>query len=302
MEQVKLLSLIVFGLLVAKTLPIMTKSRIDWSRNVAFSYLTPCLFFTSLVQADLSQLPSPKLLATYGLGLGGLFFAVRFWLSVKGNDTAAAATIKSISALYPNAVGIGVPLVFSLYGPEAELILMGIIVTNLVVVLPMVNILMIRSGEPGFYSYKKVVTDPILLAIATGLLINVWGITLYPAVVDGLALIGWAALPVILFILGASLSCYPFRSLMQEKVLILLTVKIVVFPLTMLLFASLVFELSQIEVQVLVILASLPTGINVYLLSERYQVAKEATASVILFTTMLSLVSLVTWEKVLQVT
>ncbi|EDL52279.1 AEC family transporter [Vibrio mediterranei] len=302
MEQVKLLSLIVFGLLVAKTLPIMTKSRIDWSRNVAFSYLTPCLFFTSLVQADLSQLPSPKLLATYGLGLGGLFFAVRFWLSVKGNDTAAAATIKSISALYPNAVGIGVPLVFSLYGPEAELILMGIIVTNLVVVLPMVNILMIRSGEPGFYSYKKVVTDPILLAIATGLLINVWGITLYPAVVDGLALIGWAALPVILFILGASLSCYPFRSLMQEKVLLLLTVKIVVFPLTMLLFASLVFELSQIEVQVLVILASLPTGINVYLLSERYQVAKEATASVILFTTMLSLVSLVTWEKVLQVT
>ncbi|AYV20199.1 AEC family transporter [Vibrio mediterranei] len=302
MEQVKLLSLIVFGMLVAKTLPIMTKSRIDWSRNVAFSYLTPCLFFTSLVQADLSQLPSPKLLATYGLGLGGLFFAVRFWLSVKGNDTAAAATIKSISALYPNAVGIGVPLVFSLYGPEAELILMGIIVTNLVVVLPMVNILMIRSGEPGFYSYKKVVTDPILLAIATGLLINVWGITLYPAVVDGLALIGWAALPVILFILGASLSCYPFRSLMQEKVLLLLTVKIVVFPLTMLLFACLVFELSQIEVQVLVILASLPTGINVYLLSERYQVAKEATASVILFTTMLSLVSLVTWEKVLQVT
>ncbi len=302
MEQVKLLSIIVLGLLAAKTLPIMTKHRIDWSRNIAFSYLTPCLFFTSLVHADLSQLPSPKLLATYGLGLGGLFFAVRLWLSVKGNDTAAAATIKSISALYPNAVGIGVPLVFSLYGPEAELILMGIIVTNLVVVLPMVNILMIRSGEPGFYSYKKVMTDPILLAIATGLLINVWGITLSPAVVDGLALIGWAALPVILFILGASLSSYPFRALMQEKVFLLLAVKIVVFPLTMLIFASLVFQLSQIEIQVLVILASLPTGINVYLLSERYQVAKEATASVILFTTMLSLVSLVTWEKVLQVT
>ncbi|MFC5077920.1 Membrane transport protein [Vibrio thalassae] len=302
MEQVKLLSLIVLGLLAAKTLPILTKHRIDWSRNIAFSYLTPCLFFTSLVHADLSQLPSPELLATYGLGLGGLFFVVRLWLSVKGNDTAAAATIKSISALYPNAVSIGVPLVFSLYGPEAELILMGIIVTNLVVVLPMVNILMIRSGEPGFYSYKKVVTDPILLAIATGLLINVWGITLSPAVVDGLALIGWAALPVILFILGASLSSYPFRALMQEKVFLLLAVKIVVFPLTMLIFASLVFQLSQIEIQVLVILASLPTGINVYLLSERYQVAKEATASVILFTTMLSLVSLVTWEKVLQVT
>lgn len=302
MEQVKLLSLIVLGLLATKALPVMTKSRIDWSRNVAFSYLTPCLFFTSLVHADLSLLPSPKLLATYGLGLGGLFFAIRLWLTAKGNDTAAAATIKSISALYPNAVGIGVPLVFSLYGPEAELILMGIIVTNLVVVLPMVNILMIRSGEPGFYSYKKVVTDPILLAIATGLLINVWGITLYPAVVDGLALIGWAALPVILFILGASLSCYPFRALMQEKVLLLLAVKTVVFPMAMLLFASLVFQLSQVEVQVLVILASLPTGINVYLLSERYQVAKEATASVILFTTMLSLVSLATWEKVLQVT
>ncbi|MGR5469741.1 AEC family transporter, partial [Vibrio astriarenae] len=61
-----------------------------------------------------------------------------------------------------------------------------------------------------------------------------------------------------------------------------------------------VFYLSVIEIQVLVILASLPTGLNVYLLSERYQVAKEATAGVILFTTGFSLISLLGWEVLLQ--
>ncbi|MDC5805780.1 AEC family transporter [Vibrio europaeus] len=300
MEQVKLMSWIILGLVSAKGISALSKPRVDWVRNFAFSYLTPCLFFSSVYRADLANLPSAQVLATYALCFGGLFIVLRFWLTKYVRDTLSASNIKAISALYPNAVGVGVPVVFALYGTEAELILMGIVVTNLLVVLPLINVLMIRSGERGFYSYRKVATDPILLSIVGGITLNVWGIELNSGFVSGLAHIGWIALPVILFILGASLSFYSFNSLAQEKIGALLIVKIVIFPVLTLLAAHYVFHLSLLETQVLVLLASLPTGVNVYLLSERYQVAKEATAGVILFTTISSLVSLFGWEKVLQ--
>lgn len=300
MEQVKLLSWIILGLILAKNIPYLTKNRIDWVRNFAFGYLTPCLFFSSIYRSDLSLLPSAELLLTYGLCLGTLFFTLRWWLLTNNRNTASGSTIKAIAALYPNAVGVGVPLVFSLYGPEAELILMGIVVTNLVIVLPLINVLLIRSGETGFYTYRKVATDPILLSIFTGLIFNVWGIEPASIVLDSLALISLIALPVILFILGASLSLYKMKTLFKEKVFSLLLVKVVLFPLLTLLTAIYIFNLSTIETQVLVILTSLPTGINVYLLSERYQVAKEATASVIIFTTLFSLISLTLWEIIIN--
>ena len=300
MEQVKLLSWIILGLLIAKNVPYLTKNRIDWVRVFAFAYLTPCLFFSSIYRSDLSLLPSVELLLTYGLCLGSLFLTLRWWLLTNNQNTASGSTIKAIAALYPNAVGVGVPLVFSLYGAEAELILMGIVVTNLVIVLPLINVLLIRSGEPGFYTYRKVATDPILLSIFAGLIFNLLGIELTPIVINALDVISLIALPVILFILGASLSLYRIKTLIKEKVFLLLLVKVVLFPLLTLVIATYVFQLRTIETQVLVILTSLPTGINVYLLSERYQVAKEATASVILFTTLFSLISLTLWEIIIN--
>ncbi|MCF7481516.1 AEC family transporter [Vibrio sp. J1-1] len=300
MEQIKLMSWILLGLGCAKLFSAISQTRVDSVRRFAFGYLAPCLFFSSVYRSDLENLPSFSVFATYILCFTGLFLGVRAWLVSQRSDSLASSNIKAISALYPNAVGVGGPLVLALYGAKATLVLMGIIVTNLLLVLPLVNILMIRSGEQGFYSYRKVATDPILLGIVSGLLLNVWGVGLPVMFIDGLSVIGAAAIPIILFILGASLSFYSFGSLVQEKLGLLLIIKILLFPLLVLICAQYVFSLSVIETQVLVLLASLPTGLNVYLLSERYQVAKEATAGVILFTTGFSLITLFGWELLLQ--
>ncbi|WP_245688415.1 AEC family transporter [Vibrio sonorensis] len=294
------MSWILLGFGCAKWLSYITKPRVDKVRAFAFSYLTPCLFFTSVYQADLADLPSLGLFASYGSCLCGLFIFIRLWLTKNGNHSVSASNIKAVAALYPNAVGVGVPLVFALYGPSAELILTGVVVFNLLVVLPVINVLMIFSGEQGFYSYRKVLTDPILLAIVTGLGFNLWGVELAPVLIEDLTNIGLIALPVILFILGAGLSFYSLTQLLNEKIGLLLTVKMVVFPLLTWLSARYLFNLSTLETQVLVLVTSLPTGVNVYLLSERYQVGKEATASVILFTTIFSLFTLFGWEMLLR--
>lgn len=301
MEQAKLMSWIFLGFCIVKWVPWFTKLKVDKIRNFAFSYLTPSLFFSSIYRADLAQLPSFGVVLTYGICFGVLFCALRQQLiSAEHKSSPSSANIKTIAALYPNAVGVGVPIVFTLYGAKAELILMGIVITNLVVVLPLFNILMIHSGVSGFYTYRKVATDPILLAITSGLILNIWGIDLHPFFINGLTIIGWVALPVILFILGASLSFYQLSALLKEKVISLLFVKIFLFPLVILIVARYVVDLNALETQVLVILSSLPTGINVYLLSERYQTAKQATASVILCSTLFSLISLFGWELVIE--
>ncbi len=245
-------------------------------------------------------MPSWSLLVTYLLCMGGIFLVLRQRLLKQMGESAASSNIKSISALYPNAVGLGVPVIFTLYGPQAELILMGVVVTNLIVILPLFNILMINSGEPGFYRYRNVATDPILLSILIGLILNIRGVELPQLMTSGLGMVGLLALPVILWILGASLSFYRLTELIKEKVLSLLVVKIALLPLMVLILSHYIVGLTTIETQVLVVLTSLPTGINVYLLSERYQVAKQATASVILFTTLFSLASLFGWNWIVQ--
>lgn len=300
MEQITLIGWIVFGLLSARTLPAITRPRVDGVRNFAFSYLAPCLFFTSVYKADLHALPSAGVFFTYGICFFSLFALLRTWMVNSENQSVASANIKAVAALYPNAVGVGVPLVFSLYGSDAELILMGVVIINLLLVLPFINILMIHSGERGFYSYRKVATDPILLSILVGLVLNLTNVHFPDIVISGLGIIGYAALPVILFILGASLSFYSLSAQLEEKVAPLLLVKILLFPALSFLCARYVFHLSTLETQVIVVLTSLPTGVNVYLLSERYQVAKQATASVILISTGVSLLSVLGWEMFLQ--
>ncbi len=300
MQQVQLIAWILAGFVLARTVKQVRGQHVDAVRKFAFAFLTPTLFFGAMSRADLEVLPSWQMVGGYLVSIMLLFFVVRLFLSQSQVQSVAESNVKSISALYPNAVGVGVPLIFSLYGNEAELMLMGIVFVNLVLILPAFNVLMIRSGEEGFYSYSKVATDPILLAIVGGALINLFGISLPAWLASSIDGIGFIALPIILVVLGASLGFYRTDDLKQQKVSMLLFVKVVGFPFAALIVAQYLFSLSAIETQVLVLLCALPTGINVYLLAERYQVARESTASVILGSTTCSLVSLIGWEMVVS--
>ncbi|MDN3716690.1 AEC family transporter [Vibrio breoganii] len=300
MQQVQLIGWILVGFMLAKFIHAFNETRVGWVRSFAFAFLTPTLFFGSMVKADFDHLPSLNLVISYLLAMFTLFVLMRLFLAKTCDETSSCSNIKSISALYPNAVGVGVPLIFSLYGTEAELILMGVVFINLVLVLPLFNILMIRSGEAGFYSYRKVASDPIIIAIVTGALINLLSIPLPSYLLSAVDHVGMYALPIILLVLGASLSFYNTQQLLQQKVTMLLFVKMIGFPFIVLCISYFWLQLDLLEMQVLVLLCSLPTGINVYLLAERYQVAREATASVIVGSTGLSLLSVFAWEVIVS--
>ena len=208
--------------------------------------------------------------------------------------------IKALSALYPNALGVGTAIIFPLYSGQAELILMGIIFINITFILPAFNVLMIGLGNSSNFSYKKIITDPIILAIILGIIINKTGLIIPSPIFFAIETIGSIAVPSFLAVLGATLSFYSFKELRKENINLLLLVKLIFFPLTTFVLGKYLFGLSPLEIKVTVIIASLPTGLNVFILSERYQAAQKATASVIVLSTVLSLVTIQGWNTVIE--
>ncbi|MEH6452481.1 MAG: AEC family transporter [Psychromonas sp.] len=298
MEQVKLIGIILLGFVVASSLSFVTAEKVDHIRKFTFAFLAPILFLGSIYKANLDNIPSLGLVAAYLGALCLMFLFVKYLC--RNDENHNQGNIKALSALYPNALGVGTAIIFPLYGSQAELILMGIIFINITLILPAFNVLMIGLGNSSNFSYKKIITDPIILAIVAGIIINKTGLIIPAPIFLSIEIIGAIAVPSFLAVLGATLSFYSFNDLRKENINLLLLVKLILFPLTTFALGKYCFGLSPLEIKVTVIIASLPTGLNVFILSERYQSAQKTTASVIVLSTVLSLVTIQGWDSIIE--
>ncbi len=299
MLQLKLIIWILIGFLLVKTCSKVSEALATKVRTLAFRFLMPCLFFNALYQADLSQLPEPGLFVAYYGVLVGLFVLL-VWQQGKYQLTKVTSGVNALSALYPNAVGIGVPLVFALFGEQAQVTLMALIALNLMFVLPGFNIWLSLTTTISEPIFSKIAKDPVLLAIMAGLIFNLANIRLPNEVTHTLDLLSQLALPMILIALGASLGFYPLRLSIVRRVAHLLAVKLVVFPALLLLVILVFFQLDPVTVKVAIIVASLPTGINAYLYADKFQASLENTASVIMLSTACSLLTINIWILLLN--
>jgi malonate transporter len=136
----------------------------------------------------------------------------------------------------------------------------------------------------------SVVRNPVVMAVVAG---NLWAILL-PApplfLQRFLEILGGGTSPLLLFCLGASLRDFQIRRDWVDA-LVITFFKLLVLPL-------LVFGLGQLaglpplDLAVAVILASMPTGANAFLMSRRYAIGMERSGAAVLLGTMISVVTL----------
>ncbi|GIT08332.1 MAG: hypothetical protein CM1200mP30_19620 [Pseudomonadota bacterium] len=114
------------------------------------------------------------------------------------------------------------------------------------------------------------ITNPLVIGLLAGLGCNLLGITLWRPLDEMAKLLGNAVTPGALFALGATLA--GFRKKIQWKELpLVVLMKIIIHPMLVWLLSVIVFGLTDvIWIQVLVILAALPTGVNPFLFASRY--------------------------------
>ena len=275
--------------------------------NLVFLLLTPALLFRTMSQVHVEQLDF-RPVAAYFLAVIILFGGT---LLLQGFNRRAA--VLALASTFSNTVMIGIALIGLMYGPAGLVTLLTLVSVHSLVLLTSATVVLelavAREQKQGFadglggladtprhplatllMAVRNALLHPVPLPIIAGLLFAQTGWAI-PAVIDKpLELLANAFGPLALVLVGVTLANTPVGRHWRPA-LALAGVKNLLHPL-------LVFGLCRLlgvgglPMTVMVVASSLPIGANVFLFSQRYQVAEELITASVAVSTALALLSL----------
>ena len=286
--------------------------RLRWVRtdaikdlsNLVFLVLSPALLFRTMGQVNTQQLqwgpPLAYFLATLLLYAG--------MLGVMGFNRRAA--VLALAATYSNMLMIGIPFVTLSYGADGLVVLLTlvslhslILLTASTLVIELALVQEVASGpKAGVTAHwrftlstlasatRNALLHPVPLPIVLGLLYSFtgWGI---PEVIDKpMQWLGSAFAPLALVLLGITLATANLGNHWRQA-LAIAGVKNMVLPLVVAGMAVLM-GLQGLPLLVVVVTAGLPIGANVFLFSQRYDVAQGLATSSVTVSNLLALITL----------
>lgn len=257
----------------------------------------PALFLVSMARAPVAEIFNGPYLAT----LIGAQLAV-FGLAVIVATFAFPGRLGSLgqhglAAMFSNTGYMGIPLLITAFGEMGAMpAIIATVINGAIVMAFGIAILELDKSENTHpLAIAKdvalgVVKSPLVMAAVAGIAVSALGWTLPTPIETFLNLTGAAAAPTALFAMGLFLVGQSLRSGLKEVGWVV-GLKLVVHPLITWWLATEVLNLSPLYAASAVVLASLPTGGLVFLLSERYDVYKERSAGIILLSTVMSVVT-----------
>ena len=271
----------------------------------------PVLLFRTLATAEFPDLSPWPLWISYFGGVTVSWLAADLMIRKLFGRDARAGVIAGVSAGFSNAVLVGIPLVFTAFGETGLVPLLLVVAVQLPVVMTVSTVLIEwaerRDGpidEPLSVVRTvrsialNLIRNPLIVGILTGSLWRVMGWSYagpLEAVGDQIAA---AAVPCALFALGMSLTKYGIRGHVLPAVLIA-GLKLIFLPALVWVLASQVFVLPPLWVSVITLTSACPTGINAWLIANRFKTGHAISANSITLTTAGSVVTMSMWLYVL---
>lgn len=263
-----------------------------------FNFALPVLLFRSMAGMEIPErIPWSVLLAFYVPAL--TVYAVGMALARWGfGRPMHEQAIFGMAASFSNTVLLGIPIALPALGPGAALPVFLIIAFHSATFMPLTLALVhlgrgegVPASEQAAVLARALVRDPIVMGILVGLAANLGSVTL-PGWLDRLAeLLASAAMPCALFAMGASLAGSPSGS-DGAAPWALAGLKLVVHPLLVWVVAVPLLGLSGVWASAAVLMAGMPTGVNVYLFGARHDAAGPVAARTVLVASVGSVVTI----------
>src|SRR6478752_1180382 len=276
--------------------------------NAFVSYFAlPVLFFGTLARTPVRAVLDPELmlgfslvvLATFALGM----LSTR--LAVKGG--LARMSLQGIAASWGNVGYMGVPLCLAAFGePGLPPAMLAVIVTSIISMVfgVMLIELEVAAGHGPVVTFLNaawnVARNPLPLSIAAGIAWSGLSLPLPTPVEKWIDLLGAAASPCALFAIGLFLSDKSVRRGLAEAGLAT-SIKLLVQPLLAAAVLPWFIDLKSVAGQAALVMASLPTAANAFVLAKQFNVQVEQnTASILLSTafSVLTVSALLVWLRV----
>ena len=274
-------------------------SRAGWPRSASdaltrFVFVVAIPTFLFRLMSDFSRLPhvDARLLIAFFGGCLIVYIAGRITAATLFRMDGVSQSVFAMGGIFSNNVLLGIPLARVTLGDASLPAVSLVLVFNSLILWTIVSISVEwarnRDLSVGglLRTFKGVITNPVVAAIVSGTLFGFLNIAL-PAFVDRtLAMISDAAVPLSLIALGMGLAEFGVRADWRAS-LAITAIKLVLQPAAVYALAR-VLALPPLETSAVVMLAALPVGANVYLMSRQFGVLAGAVASAIVLTTVLA--------------
>ncbi|WP_111495159.1 MULTISPECIES: AEC family transporter [Marinobacter] len=230
---------------------------------------TPVWSVSDTFTAILAVLALSAVVGAIALKLAGL--EVRGYLSMLVN---------------PNTGNLGIPLVFSLLGEEA--LVHAVVISTVVQISHFTLGVWLLSGR---FSLKAILSNASIIALILGLIWIATGLQAPETVTRTLDMLAGMTIPVMLLLLGRSLSTINLKEMGQVGRIVGLSIGRVVLGMGAAAAVIAVLPLPSIVAHTLLIQASMPVAVISYILATHYDGPKDDIAAVILLSMPFSLLA-----------
>jgi malonate transporter and related proteins len=274
--------------------------------RVAFYVASPALMITVLSGTDVHRLLSANLIASLGSVVVAATMAVllaRLLWKREAGDTVIAA----FCSAYVNAGNLGLPIAAYALGDAA--LVAPMLLAQLVILQPTgLSVLdaITHVPSPGISSRRlwlirlsRPLRNPLAVGSVIGLILALTGIKL-PLVINApLTLIGAMAVPSMLLAYGISLRLGPRPGAGEPPIQVaaLVSIKLLVQPITAYLIAAYLVGLDGHDLLAVTVIAALPTAQNIFTFAMRYDRGVLLARDTIFVATLLSVpvILIITW-------
>jgi auxin efflux carrier (AEC) len=273
-----------------KRINLLKTDDIEVLNKLVIYVFMPCLIFSSLYYADLSNITTLAVMPIICLIVGAVSGLIVFIILTLKNYSKKQKWAVIVPVVIGNTAFLGFPMILGIFGQDYLVRAIFYDMGTLTLFLFLSIILMINFGGTIKEVIKKILSFPILWAVILGIIFNISNITIVPIGVDILGYLAAAAIPVIMISLGISLK---FKGLLKNiKIASLaLIVKLLIAPIIALVSISLM-GLSGIESTVGIVEAAMPSGMLSLVLAVNYKLDFNLTADCTIITTIFSLITL----------
>lgn len=269
------------------------------------NFATPFLLFRAMLGIHFDAAFRMDVIGSFYLGAFCIFalsiLVARKLFSRRPGEAVSAG----FAATFSNTVLLGIPVIQRAYGEPALETIYTIIGLHATILLPLAMITMElarRDGASLAATFRQIIwrvtTNPLMIGIVAGLLGNLAGLQLNEPADAFTRMMAQAVLPAALFGLGGALNAYRVRDEWRLS-LSLALFKLFLHPALAWLIVGPLLHVDHTIARYAVVLAAMPSGINVYIFATTYKRAEDIAASTILLSTALSVISISFWLYVM---
>lgn len=259
--------------------------------RVAFLVLQPALIFPLINGLSLAEFQFGAI--AFYAACQATLFCVTFGIAhfILKRDRLESWLL-AMATIFVNTLLYIWPISYLIYGEAAALPITSIVAWDTAFTFAFFIVttdLMANRQATALTSLKRVATNPVLIAIALGVVTNILNVAVPVPLLTAMDFAGAAAPPLTLFALGVILSGHPLTP--TPTIVTISTLKLLVFPA--MLWAALHLGERPPEWNTLMVLAAAgPAGAMSFALAMLHGVRTDQIAPVIVWTSVLSILSL----------